>query len=204
MDSFRTKIGRCHVSPDGLEIRPDLAEAFKGYGRRGLAVAAVSLLAVGAVAIAAGQPPVTVAAGLAVGVGLMVASVGLSYVQATRRLNDIPLHRIDRVQVKEGRIGFSSPRFVVHHDTESAETVRYLIMHSLWFERGREEFRRGQRMFQRYGVPLEGAVEQFDEEDESIDDPPDEGVPAGIDYDRYERQRQGETEAAARHGDDDT
>jgi hypothetical protein len=105
--------------------------------------------------------------------------------------------------VKEGRIGFSSPRFVVHHDTESSETVRYLIMHSLWFESGREEFWRGQRLFQRYGVPLDGKVEEFDDEDEPIDDAPDEGVPAGIDYDRYERQRQGETEAAARHGDDD-
>jgi len=218
-DGFRTKTGRCVIGDGEVRLEPDLREAIRGYDRLVLALGAGILLGIAGLAVMTGTSPRVVGLGFLVGGLFSLAGVAANVYREHSRITSIPFEQIQHVTVREGRLLTLSPRFVISRDSRQGEAVRYVMMHSIRFSSGREEFERGKELFLEHGLELRGTLRDGDElegvfeedatdgdqvgaSDESspgektvddiLDDEPEPGVPAGIDYERYQRVQAGE------------
>lgn len=212
MDEFRTKTGRCVLADGEVRLEPDLRTALGGYDAGAIAVGAVGLVAIGVLAVVTGTRLRTIAFGIVAGVVLMFLGLAVNVYRERTRIGQIPFEQIEYVKVREGRLGVMAPRFVISRDADEGAAVRYVMMHSIRFSGGREEFERGKDLFRDAGLELTGTLQEADEEvsddaDESTesgddsageDDAPDlddvvdelpEDPVAGIDYERYQRTR---------------
>lgn len=217
MDEFRTKTGRCVFDDGEVRLEPDVRAALLGYDRLAVALGVAALGGLAAVGIATGMAPSTVAAGVALGAVLSALGMAVNVYRERSRIGTIPFEQIQYVTVREGRLATLAPRFVIKRDSREGAAVRFVMMHSIRFSSGREEFERGKELFRRHGLELRGTLREGDEEpveeesvaedseaddgDESSDaddertfedvvgDVPESEVPAGIDYDRYQRTR---------------
>lgn len=213
-DGFRTKTGRCVVTDGEVRLEPDLREAVRGYDRSAVVLGTGILLGIAGGAVLTGTSPSVVALGVLVGALFSVAGIGANVYREHSRITSIPFEQIQHVTVREGRLLTLSPRFVINRDSRQGEAVRYVMMHSIRFSSGREEFERGKELFLRNGLELRGTLRDGDEfegvfeddadgesqesdpdektVDDIVEDEPDPAVPAGIDYDRYQRVQAGE------------
>lgn len=213
MDGFRTKTGRCEVADGEVRLEPDLRTALRGYDTGSILVGAVALAAIAALGVATGTPIRTILFGLLAGVVLMFLGLAVNVRRERSRIGRIPFEQIEYVKVREGRMGFMSPRFVISRDADEGAAVRYVMMHSIRFSGGREQFERGKELFREAGLELTGTLPEAETDDEAdeaepataadadeadddeapdlddvVDDLPEEPA-AGIDYDRYQRTR---------------
>jgi hypothetical protein len=214
MDGFRTKTGRCELADGEVRLEPDLRTALRGYDTGAILVGAVALVAIAALGVVTGTPIRTIVFGLVAGVVLMFLGLAVNVRRERSRIGRIPFEQIEYVKVREGRLGFMSPRFVISRDADDGAAVRYVMMHSIRFAGGREQFERGKELFRDAGLELTGTLPEAeadaddpDEEpatgeepteddaddeapelDDVVDELPEEPA-AGIDYDRYQRTR---------------
>jgi len=215
MDEFRTKTGRCEVADGEVRLEPDLRTALRGYDAGAMAVGAVGLTVVAAIGVATGTRLRTIGFGVVAGIVLMFLGLAVNVYRERSRIGRIPVEQIEYVKVREGRFGVMAPRFVISRDADEGAAVRYVMMHSIRFSGGREQFERGKELFRNAGLELTGTLRDGEAEDaESEDAEPsesadadseidDESTPdiddivdelpeepaAGIDYDRYQRTR---------------
>lgn len=213
MDEFRTKTGRCVVADGEVRLEPDLRTALGGYDAGAMAVGAVGLAVVAAIGVATGTRLRTIGFGVVAGIVLMFLGLAVNVYRERSRIGRIPFAQIEYVKVREGRLGVMAPRFVISRDADEGAAVRYVMMHSIRFSGGREEFERGKDLFRDAGLELTGTLtdeettaDDADEDEEGAeelasddeDDAPDvdavvdelpEEPAAGIDYERYQRTR---------------
>lgn len=219
-NGFRTKTGRCVVADGEVRLETDLREAVRGYDRSAVVLGSSILLGIAGAAVLTGTSPTVVGLGVLVGALFSLVGLAANVHRERSRITSIPFEQIQHVTVREGRLLTLSPRFVINRDSTGGEAVRYVMMHSIRFSSGREEFERGKELFLNNGLELRGTLRDGDEfegvfeddgraeghrvasggdsapdektVDDILEDEPEPDVPAGIDYDRYQRVRSGE------------
>jgi hypothetical protein len=217
MDGFRTKTGRCVFEDGEVRLEPDVRTALLGYDRVAVALGAAALVGLAGLGIATGMAPSTIVAGLVFGAVLSSLGMAVNVYREHDRISTIPLEQIQYVTVREGRLATLAPRFVIKRDSREGAAVRFVMMHSIRFASGREEFERGKELFRRHGLELRGTLpedeaeasadgrdaETGDERDagepdatddertfeDVVGDVPESDVQAGLDYERYQRTR---------------
>lgn len=216
MDEFRTKTGRCVFEDGAVRLEPDVRTAVRGYDRIAVALGVAALAGLAGLGLATGMAPSTIAAGLVFGVALSALGMAVNVYRERSRIGRIPFEQIQHVTVREGRLATLAPRFVIKRDSREGAAVRLVMMHSIRFASGREEFERGKELFRRYGLELRGTLpeeetatgdydlglgeegetdksETTDEDERTFEDVvgdvPETDEPAGLDYERYQRTR---------------
>jgi hypothetical protein len=214
MDRFRTKTGHCVLDDRKVRLEPDLGEALGGYDEKAILLGAGALVGLAGLLVATGTSTDVVLFGVLFGFAVSLAGVVANVYRERSRIGEIPFEQINYVTVREGRLGTLSPRFVIDRESREGAAIRYVMMHSIRFSSGREEFERGKRLFQEHGLELRGTVREeaerqdlFEDDeagavedgeddgpsiDDIVDDVPETETPAGIDYDRYQRVQRGE------------
>lgn len=217
MDEFRTKTGRCVFDDGEVRLEPDVPAALLGYDRVAVALGVAALAGLAGLGIATGMAPSTVAAGVVFGAVLSALGMVVNVYRERSRIGTIPFEQIQYVTVREGRLATLAPRFVIKRDSREGAAVRFVMMHSIRFASGREEFERGKELFRRHGLELRGTLSEDeastdskafgtgdersagesgatdDEErtfEDLVGDVPESDGPAGLDYERYQRTRE--------------